>query len=462
MSSLQSLCRKTRMCRFYMAGLCGRGEDCSFAHGSTELRSAPDLHCTKICPALIRSGCCPDKDCAFAHHASELRQPRGLNEHFDSQPRRTPPTLPAEAFSRSREYVPPMEPWSSLLGANAAGALKTPGMQLAMHASLSSPLDEVQSGFAPPGVPATLGQDCAAGGTLLWVPWLVPPGQEGEVLRELTAKAIPASVECRSQDFGSRHEQGAETLSMGWKSPPAYVGGVASRSQQSTCGSDELDSSLEQKAVQEESPPAKSLQRNKFHKTRLCTFFDKGSCHKGTRCNFAHGAAELQPLPDLHCTKLCPRLLASGSCIDESCTYAHTKEELRSYSRELGQTRHVSFIDDFDGKAPTPDTMPSDRDMQGQDADCPEDKEDSCSLSSGDLEPSMEGNAGWGRQCTEDPSLAAVRMLRVKNTFLDVEEDETVAAPPLRRSSSAPCLTSFTFETRLPSKEQPKRLVRGL
>ena len=67
------MCRKTRMCRFYMAGACTKGWTCEFAHGREEMTRAPDLSCTKICPTLLETGVCTAADCKYAHKKEELR-----------------------------------------------------------------------------------------------------------------------------------------------------------------------------------------------------------------------------------------------------------------------------------------------------------------------------------------------------------------------------------------------------
>merc|ERR1719271_1304161 len=51
-------------------------------------------------------------------------------------------------------------------------------------------------------------------------------------------------------------------------------------------------------------------------------------CTKGTQCPFAHSKEELNPLPDLTCTKLCKVLIQNGECHIEDCKYAHTKKVL--------------------------------------------------------------------------------------------------------------------------------------
>jgi len=69
-----------------------------------------------------------------------------------------------------------------------------------------------------------------------------------------------------------------------------------------------------------------------FSKTKLCKFELLGICAKGRACPFAHGGAEMKPLPDLRCTKLCVSLLQTGQCNTPDCTFAHTREELRTTS----------------------------------------------------------------------------------------------------------------------------------
>jgi len=67
-----------------------------------------------------------------------------------------------------------------------------------------------------------------------------------------------------------------------------------------------------------------------FSKTKLCKFELLGICAKGRACPFAHGGAEMKPLPDLRCTKLCVSLLQTGQCDTPDCTFAHSREELRT------------------------------------------------------------------------------------------------------------------------------------
>lgn len=67
----------TALCKFYLRGTCTRGTQCTFAHGSSTLRSKPDLRNTKICQPFSLSGACGKGGaCPFAHETNELRKKR--------------------------------------------------------------------------------------------------------------------------------------------------------------------------------------------------------------------------------------------------------------------------------------------------------------------------------------------------------------------------------------------------
>mmetsp|Transcript_69933 Transcript_69933/g.169258 ORF Transcript_69933/g.169258 Transcript_69933/m.169258 type:complete len:432 (+) Transcript_69933:112-1407(+) len=71
----ESIFHKTRLCRFYDSGRCRRGRACRFAHGRQELRTRPDLQCTKLCPNVLRGERCPfGRHCMYAHSLGQLRE----------------------------------------------------------------------------------------------------------------------------------------------------------------------------------------------------------------------------------------------------------------------------------------------------------------------------------------------------------------------------------------------------
>merc|ERR1719183_2217234 len=71
---LSQACQKTKLCKFYQQGTCGRGDECSFAHGAEQIQTVPDLQCTKLCPMMESTGqCSRGSKCKFAHSIEELR-----------------------------------------------------------------------------------------------------------------------------------------------------------------------------------------------------------------------------------------------------------------------------------------------------------------------------------------------------------------------------------------------------
>lgn len=72
--ALGSACQKTRLCQFHVKGFCRKGQHCTYAHGEEELRAAPDLSRTRLCPRLVKRGHCDlGAACHFAHDTAELR-----------------------------------------------------------------------------------------------------------------------------------------------------------------------------------------------------------------------------------------------------------------------------------------------------------------------------------------------------------------------------------------------------
>jgi len=71
-------------------------------------------------------------------------------------------------------------------------------------------------------------------------------------------------------------------------------------------------------------PPSKA-----FHRTKMCRFYLLGMCNRGSSCLFAHTPEDLKTRPDFSCTRLCERLLSTGTCDVEGCRFAHNRQELR-------------------------------------------------------------------------------------------------------------------------------------
>mmetsp|Transcript_134555 Transcript_134555/g.287898 ORF Transcript_134555/g.287898 Transcript_134555/m.287898 type:complete len:363 (-) Transcript_134555:185-1273(-) len=68
----------------------------------------------------------------------------------------------------------------------------------------------------------------------------------------------------------------------------------------------------------------------RFHKTKICSFWERGCCLRGNACTYAHGDPELINPPDLRKTKLCRELMSTGECSRMAdCPFAHNRYELR-------------------------------------------------------------------------------------------------------------------------------------
>eukprot|EP00434_Breviolum_minutum_P006508 symbB.v1.2.005744.t1/scaffold307.1/size232847/9 len=80
---------------------------------------------------------------------------------------------------------------------------------------------------------------------------------------------------------------------------------------------------------------AKRLAAHK--QTRLCKFFAVGACTKGSSCPFAHGTSHLREQPDFSKTRLCTDFMERGHCAKgDSCKFAHGKRDLRPGSYRVG------------------------------------------------------------------------------------------------------------------------------
>jgi len=144
-----------------------------------------------------------------------------------------------------------------------------------------------------------------------------------------------------------------------------------------------------------------------------------GKCRKRGSCNFAHSEEEMSDLPDLRCTKMCPKVLEGGKCDALECQFAHTESEIRGSGaakmQELQQSQQHA----------------DDEPQLLQDGDA----------SPGPC-PTESGTSYSSEECFELMEMLVSKVpsrLRVKNTFIEVEEDfsdEVVTRP--RRADTMP------------------------
>jgi hypothetical protein len=149
----------------------------------------------------------------------------------------------------------------------------------------------------------------------------------------------------------------------------------------------------------------------------MCYYFMHGLCNKKrSRCSFAHSEQEMRPLPDLFCTKLCPKTLEGEPCWDLDCKFAHSEEELRNEEAKLEEAKRENTKEQI---------------------------EQSSRASLASQPPDLDfGNIAWVRHRTDPvvPSRTTPEM-SVKNTFITIPEDEAEPAQrPMRRTQSLPTL----------------------
>lgn len=163
--SLKPLCTKTRMCAFFEQGACQRGAACSFAHGSEQLRSAPDLTRTRMCAKMLHEGWCDRGDeCKFAHSECELRGQResraldNLADPFSLDVERTSTSLRLDDLlaEQSANHTPMQTSIQTPTGSPAVRQKASPDMSPQMPPTVSSawpaqtPLQDSYTSEHPP------------------------------------------------------------------------------------------------------------------------------------------------------------------------------------------------------------------------------------------------------------------------------------------------------------------------
>mmetsp|Transcript_1430 Transcript_1430/g.3902 ORF Transcript_1430/g.3902 Transcript_1430/m.3902 type:complete len:278 (-) Transcript_1430:76-909(-) len=115
---------RTKLCRFHVLGMCVKGPQCPFAHGSEELRPLPDLRCTKLCKTMMQVGSCQDPTCSYAHTEEELRAPSEMLGAGSSAPGSVDTSLQEGALS----IMPPGLSWDDTAGNKAELDYSTDGI----------------------------------------------------------------------------------------------------------------------------------------------------------------------------------------------------------------------------------------------------------------------------------------------------------------------------------------------
>eukprot|EP00933_Yihiella_yeosuensis_P018572 TRINITY_DN15195_c0_g1_i1.p1 TRINITY_DN15195_c0_g1~~TRINITY_DN15195_c0_g1_i1.p1 ORF type:complete len:216 (-),score=40.25 TRINITY_DN15195_c0_g1_i1:481-1074(-) len=138
--------KNTKLCNFYMRGMCQRGERCTFAHSQDTVLMKPDFEKTVMCGRWVRRGKCnKGAACKHAHGAHELRALRTGQKANNPQPQYqpAPTTTPSlvHAFASGSSISAYAEKISGTPSTSAA--LNSPTVSVASaRDSLASPLSD--------------------------------------------------------------------------------------------------------------------------------------------------------------------------------------------------------------------------------------------------------------------------------------------------------------------------------
>ena len=240
-------------------------------------------------------------------------------------------------------------------------------------------------------------------------------------------------------------------------------------------------------------------QRRQVHKkTQLCKFFAVGACQRGSSCAFAHGTAQLRQQPDFSKTRLCADFMELGRCAQgRDCKFAHGRRELRPGSaakvgRPSGRSTQAA-------QAPKPEaeevktvvqaletlrkrqlhheraamnlmlqgTLAGVASLSGKGKASPDLELPETSFSRQTTWEGVETVSTGFSRASSDASNASMEekefcevavqdqhvpspkapvsgwKVQVKNTFIEVEDDENIIAPVIRRTKSLPCIAEL-------------------
>lgn len=315
---------KTRICSFWQHRRCQRGDECKYAHGEVEQRQA----CARIlCREFLQRGICDQgSECWYSHeesNKSEGEAADGLNLTAISSVSTSAPSSPVacpDSDSESKEASSTKE-----LDSNVGGA--------------------------------------PAGKTLLCSFWLEGRCERGSACRyahsEDEKKEACGLIQC--QYYAKGHcRLGSDCLYLHSADlvlcKEAESGNDEGKSSSSTEIGDAvsvlefLGSSSSVLSEGVESEPQEFLVGN-FDKTRLCKFWQKRRCHRGSDCKFAHGEEEQRRA----CGSIaCRKVQEDGGCPDgPACLFAHPKQQA-VLSAEVSKATAMSSVE----SRPRSDTWP--------------------------------------------------------------------------------------------------------
>lgn len=280
------------MCQYHLQGLCKRMEKCNFAHSFDELKSQPDLRCTKYCPNLKKFGCCEVAKCSFAHDKTEIRKgsitfgkaDKTRVTHANKVPKPSNGRFESEPVYHAKEHS------SDIM-------LEQP-----------PPLQFLQAGLYPRITEKGMKEQWQTPQT----PISIEPARCTPLVQQSNIHAIAPPCLPESADLLDRQQVVHRRI---------YLGAAQSN-----------DSEMKREPS-----------RCKPIKMRTNQFYTGGNFNKMGDSQFAHSINKLQS----SAIRLCPMFARTGECTQLMCKFAHSIYEFRSTDKdhpnsiELNQTHHI-------------------------------------------------------------------------------------------------------------------------
>mmetsp|Transcript_11173 Transcript_11173/g.35079 ORF Transcript_11173/g.35079 Transcript_11173/m.35079 type:complete len:288 (+) Transcript_11173:168-1031(+) len=164
--------KKTELCTFWEQAWCSKGQNCPFAHGKDELRTAPNLTKTSFCRKWLKFGCThTSADCRFAHGMQELRMTETFARGIASPWQRYDQAQPVQQAAFQVPQMPVQQP-----GNCAAMSLPQSSMLVPVLGGFHQPMMQAAApfGMPPPQMPS------ATFMRLIQVPVTFPVGQPSQ------------------------------------------------------------------------------------------------------------------------------------------------------------------------------------------------------------------------------------------------------------------------------------------
>ena len=352
---------KTSLCQFYLKGPCKNGDSCSYAHGTSELRSMTggsiaeiesggkkSLFKTTLCAKFVTFGECPfGLGCNFAHGVKELQMSLNASTVMQKEEEEKAKSNPSYKTTLCKNYI------AGLFCQFAEKCQYAHGKDFHFKNDTKWRID-----FFP------LGQQ-----ELREKPKLPPASQlPEEVKKKLTekAKALPGyktklctnfdnDGNCQYEDmchFAHGEEELREetevdremAMQMKIKKNPFYKTIMCKSLPDCQFAENCVYAHTEDEIRSIDNGggtanyPAAAMRPG--YKTSLCkNFSEGGECSFGPKCTFAHGSMDLRSNPinaaqqtdhPMFKTSMCRSIMNMGTCTHGSnCRYAHSQQELR-------------------------------------------------------------------------------------------------------------------------------------